>query len=280
MTDRRTAASASGGVESSSAGFLVLLWTIFRMNLLLTIRYRVNFAAMIVGMYFFFALVFFGGQAAAESVGGGAGALGDTLDALIVGWFLWTMVQSAYSSLSQEITQESRWGTLEQLYVSPHGFSTILASKVVVNILMSLLIGLVMLVLMLVTTGRTVSFDVASVLPIVLLTLLTAIGLGYVFAGLALIYKQLSNLSEISQFLLIGLIAAPAADIPALSVLPLVHGSDLLQRTMRDGVQIWEFSAQDVGLLIGTAVSYAAVGYLCFVYCSRVARERGVMGHY
>jgi len=258
----------------------MLLWTILRMNFLLMTRYKVNFVAQIIGMYLFFAVIFFGGRAAVGNIGGGISAFGQTLDALIIGWFLWTMAQSAYSSLSAEITQESRWGTLEQLFMSPHGFGRILGVKVFVNMLLSMLMGTLMLGLMMMTTGRSLALDFVSILPIVVLTLLTVVGVGYVFAGLALVYKQISNVSQLMQFVLVGLIAAPAAKIPALTALPLVQGSKMLQRTMREGVHIWQFAPLDLGILAGTAIVYSVTGYLIFMFCLHVARDRGVMGHY
>ena len=263
------------------AGLPMLVWTIFRMNFLLMIRYRVNFVAQLVGVYLFFAAIFFGGRAAVASAGNtGLGALGSTLDALIVGWFLWTMAQGAYSSLAKEITQESRWGTLEQLYMSPLGFGKIMGVKVSVNVVISLIMGGLMLTMMLLTTSRTLALDVVTILPIVVLTLMTVVGLGFVFAGLALIYKKVSSVSQLMQFVLIGLIAAPAADVSLLRLLPLVQGSSMLQEAMRDGVRLWEFAALDLGILLGTAAVYVTVGYVVFMVCSHVARKRGVMGHY
>lgn len=262
--------------NNRNAGYLTLLWAIFRMNLLLTFRYRVNFIAQLIGMYLFFAMIFFGGQAAV----GGANTLGGTLDALIVGWFLLTMAQDAYSSLSAEVTQESRWGTLEQLFMSPYGFGLILSAKIFANLAISLLAGLFMLVLMLLTTGRTLILDVITIAPIVVLTLLSVVGLGYMFAGLALIYKQIDNISQLMQFGIIGLIAAPAADMVILMGLPLVQGSAMLQDTMREGVRLWEFSPFELGVLIAVAVIYWGIGYFIFTFCLHVARRRGVMSHY
>lgn len=276
-----TASDAGDRSTDRNAGLLILFWTILRKNFLLMIRYRVDFAAQIVGMYLFFVVIFFGGQAAIENVGEGAiGALGTTLDGLIVGWFLWTMAQSAYFSLAGEVTQESRWGTLEQLYMSPHGFGTVMMTKVCVNVILSLLMGAIMLVLILVTTGRTLTIDVVTIVPIAVLALCSVLGIGFVFGGLTLIYKQISSVGQLMQFIIVGLVAAPAAELSSLSVLPLVQGSAMLQAAMRDGVRLWEFSLLELGLLVGTAVVYFFIGYAIFQLCSHVARDRGVMGHY
>lgn len=261
-------------------GVTTLLRQLIVQKFLLMIRYRVDFFGGIIGSYVFFAILFFGGQAAMSSVGSGAAALGSTLDGFIVGWFLYTMSQAAYFSLASGVTQESEWGTFEQLYMSPYGFGTVMASKVLVNLVESVLFGGIMLVLMLLTTRRTLSVDLVTIVPVTVLALLSVVGLGFVFAGLALVYKRIDSFSQLMQFVIVGLIAAPVAGFSPLRFLPLVQGSSMLQDAMRQGTRLWEFSALDVGLLVGTAVVYSLVGYAVFRFCSHVARKRGVMGHY
>lgn len=262
------------------AGRYVLFREMVRKQLLLMLRYRVNFAASLVSMYLFFAAIFFGGQVAVSQVEGGIGALSSTFDGLIVGWFLWTMAQSAYSGLQGDVTAESRWGTLEQLYMSPYGFGWVMSLKAIVNVLLSFFFGVLMLALMLVTTQRGVTVDPFTVIPLVVLSLIPVLGLGYAIAGLSLIYKKISNLSSLVNMALIAFIAAPAADQPMLNVLPLVKGSELLQAAMRDGVSIRAIPPAELLVLVSVAAAYFLVGYAVFVLATGVARSRGVMGHY
>jgi ABC-2 type transport system permease protein len=262
------------------AGWPTLLWAVVYKQLLLLVRYPVNTAAQLVSIYLFFAVVFFGGRAAAASVGGGAGAMSETFDGLIVGWFLWTMALAAYFGLAQNVTEESQWGTLEQLYMSPHGFGRVMGAKVVSNVLVSLLWGAIILALMLATTRRSLSVDLLTVLPVSVLAIMSVVGVGFVFAGLALVYKRISNVQNLVQFAIIGLIAAPVADVPALRYLPLAQGSAMLQQAMREGVTLTQFSPAAHAVLVGTAVGYTLAGYAVFRYCATVARRRGVMGHY
>lgn len=277
---RATAAdTARTGSDEDTCGFLVLLRTMLRMNFLLMIRYRLNFAVRLVGMYVFFALLFFGGQRAAQGIGAG-NALGSSLDAIIVGWFIYSMAQNAYSSLSGLIKTESRWGTLEQLYVSPHGFGQVMGAKIIVNLVISLLLGFLMLALMLVTTGRTLAVDVATILPLIVLTLMSVLGIGFIFGGLTLIYKKLSSVNQLMQLAIMGLVAASTSNLPLLRVLPLVQGSSMLQEAMREGTRLWEFPVFDLVVLVGTGALYVGGGVLVFLVCSHIARKRGVMGHY
>ncbi|WP_135535574.1 MULTISPECIES: ABC transporter permease [Halostella] len=262
------------------AGLPTLLGAVLYKRALLLARYPINTLATIVTVYLFFAVIFFGGKAAAENVGGGAGALGGTFDGLVVGWFLWTMSLAAYFSLGQSITSESQWGTLEQLFMSPYGFGTVMGASVVAFLLESLLWGAIILPLMLLTTNRDLAVNVLTVGGISVFALLSVIGLGFVYAGAAILYKRVQNISQLMQFVLIGLISAPLAETQALRALPLVQGSAMLQRAMQDGDKLWEFPAADIAILVGTGVGYLAVGYFVFDRAQRLARRRGVMGHY
>jgi ABC-2 type transport system permease protein len=262
------------------AGRHVLLREMIRKQVLLMVRYRVNFAIQIIGMYLFFAVIFFGGKAIIGNVGAGLSTLSSTFDALIVGWFLLTMAQSAYSGLQGEITSESMWGTLELLYISPYGFGTVMGLKTIVNVLLSFFWGVLMLFLMMITTQTWLSIDIITIVPIVAFSLMSVIGVGFAIAGLALIYKKISSISNLMQFGLVGLITASVTDISLFGLLPLVQGSDMLQEAMRQGVRLWQFSIIDILILVGNGIIYFVIGYMIFNYAANIARKRGVMGHY
>ncbi len=51
-------------------------------------------------------------------------------------------------------------------------------------------------------------------------------------------------------------------------------------RAMVDGTRIWQFSATDLGLLIGVPAGYVLLGYVVFQYTTRRARQLGVLGDY
>lgn len=274
MTD-----SEATGADRDAAGLGRFMIEHLRMQLSLLLRYKVDFVGRIITSYLLFALVFFGGQTAARRLGQTAN-LGSGLTGFVVGWFLLAMVQAAYASLSKAITRESRRGTLEQLYISPYGFGRVMLTRVVIQILLSVLAGAMILALMLLTTNQTVDVDVITVVPIVLFTLLSVVGVGLLLAGLTLVYKKVGSLINIVQFAIIGLVGAPLLEVGWLRYLPVAQGSMLLQRAMTGSTAIWEFSAADLSVLFATGLGYFGVGYAVFAYCSRVARARGVMGHY
>jgi ABC-2 type transport system permease protein len=258
----------------SATGTVRLFRAVFRKQALLLVRYPINTASQLFGLYVFFLLLFYGGQAVAGA------AFSESLGGLVVGFFVFTMSVVAYSGLSWDVTREAQWGTLEQLYMSPHGFGRVVSVKVAVNVLFSLLWGGLMLVLMTLTTGRALSVDLLTVVPLAALTLASAVGVGFVFGGLALLYKRVENVFNLVQFAFVGLIAAPLGEYPFLRWLPLAQGSRLLQRAMTDGVGLVEMEPTALGVLLLTACGYLAAGYALFGVASARARRRGVLGHY
>lgn len=253
---------------------LTLLRAIAYKQFILLVRYPANTLSQLVSVYLIFAVIFFGGNAVAGQ------ALTDSLGGIIVGFFLFTMTIVAYSGLSWSITREAQWGTLEQLYMSPYGFGRVMILKVCVDVAFSFFWGAIMLMLMLLTTGRTLSIDFLTVMPIVVLTLASAVGIGFVFAGLAVLYKRIENAFQLMQYGFVALIAAPVDQYPLLRFLPVSQGSSLLQTAMKQGTPLWQLPTEEVGILVLTAVGYFLAGYVVFGRATDRARRLGVMGEY
>lgn len=241
-------------------------------QLLLLRRYWLNTAGGLVTNYVMFAIVFFGGQSAAP------GVLTDTLSGIIVGFFVWSMSWGAFQNPSQGLMREARWGTLEQLYASPQGLARVLSVRMAVTLAVSFLTGSLVLVAMMATTGRWLAVDLVTVVPLVLVTLLPAVGLGFAFGGLALLHKRVENVFLVVQFLFLAGLAAP--DTPVTDLLPLSLGTDLLTTAMREGVPLWALPTADLVLATAVAAGYVGVGLVSFRIALERARRLGVMGHY
>lgn len=253
---------------------LNLLYAIAKKKVVLLVRYPVNTLSQLVSIYALFAVIFFGGSAVAGP------SLSESLSGIMVGFFLFTAAIVAYSGLSWNVTREAQWGTLEQLFMSPLGFGTVVSLKVVVNVVYSILWAGIVLAMMLVTTGQSLALDVLTVGPLLVLALASAVGIGFVFGGLALLYKRIENAFQLVQWGFIAFIGAPVGQYELLGWLPLAQGSYLLRRAMEGGVRLWEFPTADLAVLVVTSVGYLAFGYYCFDRAQRRARRQGVLGHY
>jgi ABC-2 type transport system permease protein len=255
---------------------LVLFKTILKREFVEMRRYLFNFIGAIISIYILFLLVFFG----ARALGGGAPGFGGTLDGIIVGFLVWTFALFAYSEFGQGMAREAQEGTLEQLYMSSVGFTWVALFRIVSSFLIMLAFNIAILLLMMVTTGRWLHLDVASLLPLVLLTLAGVYGIGFIVGGLALVFKRIESFTGILQFALVGLIAAPLDRFPVLRALPLAEGNRLIRQVMAEGLSIAELPTGDLLFLVLNSAFYLGIGLIALSFLLKTAKNRGLLGHY
>lgn len=266
----RTAASD----RPRPAGYRHLARAVLYREYLLFVRYPANAIGGLVISVFFFGLLFYGGRAIAGQ------ALTDSIEGIIVGYFLWSLSVGAYSSISNDIGSEVQWGTLERHVMSPFGFTPVVLLKGLAKIVRSFLTSAVLLAVMLVITGTGLELNLVTIVIVATLSIVSVLGLGLAAGGVTVLYKQIGNWLNLLQFGFIVLISAPAFDLGWLQFFPLAQGSALLQRTMIDGVRLWEFPPADLAILLAVAAGYFAAGYAVFQYATRRARRLGVLGDY
>lgn len=237
-------------------------------------RYPVDTFGQLVTVAVVFLVLFVGGRALVGP------ALGDSLDAIVVGYFLWTMAVGAYASLAQTITSEARLGTLEQLYVLPRGFVTVAAAMAVVFLVETFVWGSAMLAFMLVLTGVSLHVHAVTVVIVGATALCSAIGVGFLMGGLALLYKRVTSLLGLLQFAFVAFIAAPVGRYPIFHTLPMATGTHLLRLTMENGATLWDLPADLLGILFVKAAVFVALGAVSLGRIVDVARRRGVVGQY
>ncbi|SHG41476.1 ABC transporter permease [Halobaculum gomorrense] len=262
------------GDDPRPATYVDLARAVLYREYLIFVRYPANAIGGIVVSLVFFGLLFFGGRLLAGR------ALADSLEGIVVGYFLWTLAVGAYSSVSNDIGSEVQWGTLERHVTTPFGFAPVALLKGVAKVVRTFLTSAIILAVMILLTGTTLAIAPVTVVVIAGLAVVSVLGLGFAAGGVTVLYKRVGNWLNLLQFGFVVLVSAPVLDRPWLRVLPLAHGSAMLQRAMVDGVRLWEFPLADLALLVGIAVGYLAVGSLVFHYATRRARRLGVLGDY
>jgi ABC-2 type transport system permease protein len=257
-------------------GTAVLYGAWLRRNFIELRRYYFDTLSGIVTMYAFFLVLFFG----ARLFGGSGPNFGHTLAGMVVSYGMWALTMFALGSLTFELTQETQLGTLEQLGMSPFGLARVLVARVFTNTLVYFGWFITLLVMMMATTGKWLNLNPVSTLPLIAVTLLGVIGVGFVIAGLAIVFKRIQQAVQIYQVAFIGLIIAPIDRFPVVKFLPLSWGSELLRRVMVDHVSIFRMSLGDLVFLAANSLFYFAAGIGVFKLFERTAREKGLLGHY
>jgi len=255
---------------------LVAFRVILYRNIIELKRYAFNTLSMIVSMYAMFMILFFG----AQHLGGAALAAGNTLEGMLVGYLLWTLSIMAYSELSWDLNAQAQVGTLEQLYISPFGFSLLNAYSLLCNLVLQFGYAAIMLGLLLVSTGKELHIDLVSIVPIFALALMSAYGVGFTVGGLALVYKRIQAFFSIFQFVFLAFLTVPWAQFPWARFLPLSMANFLLREVMIHGKRLWELESVHLVTLVGVGVFYLGLGVLLFGVSERIARSKGLLGHY
>lgn len=253
---------------------LVLVYSLLYQDLLLRVRYPLNSLSSIVTMYGFFLVIFLGGKQVAGT------AFSDSLGGIIVGFFFFTMAQTSLFGAASTTMREAQWGTLEQLFLSPNAFEILVTYRAFLGMLINFCISSVLLALMLITTGEQLAIHAATVFVVGTVSIASVIGVGLVLGGLAVVHKRVNNLFGPIRFGLMFVIAAPFADVPFYRLLPLSLGSQLLHRSMVEGVTLWEFPVGDLLSLVAISAGYLAVGVVLFHLFVRRGRRQGTLGDY
>jgi ABC-2 type transport system permease protein len=145
---------------------------------------------------------------------------------------------------------------------------------------LAILFVAVIAVLMSLTTGQAIHLDLLSFVPATLAVYLQALGMGFVLAGLALVYKRIQAFFQIVQFALIGILFVPWGTFPWAKYLPLSMSRHILQDVLMDGLKLWQVGWGEISVLLVVTALYLSVGVTCFSIAETKARSKGLLGQY
>jgi ABC-2 type transport system permease protein len=216
-----------------------------------------------------------------QYVGGPAANFGSRLDAVIVGYVLWSLTLMTLSDAGYGVQMEAQMGTLEQLYQSPFGPIRILFARTFASISLYLVLNLLVLAVLLVLTGRSLSFSPLLAVPVLTL-LLAATGLGFALAGLAVVFKRVDQVMQVAQYVLLFCVITPVENWEGWrgtlgATVPLAPSAGVVRDiSARDTSP----SLLDLGVAAGNGLAWLIVGVLIYVLLDSAARRRGHLGAY
>lgn len=238
-------------------------------------RYLPNTVAVLVTFYIIFLGMFTGIQ-----VVGDPSASDMNTQYAIVNYIFWFMAMMVVNEIGFGMTGEATRGTLEQLSMSPMGIWRIILARLIASLILNFVLIFVLLYASMLTSGQWLNLDFITILPILILTLISMCGLGFIIAGMSITIKQIQGFLNILQFLIAGLTFVPLSVAPFLAFFPFVKGVDLIRDVMINGVTLTQISISDYSILIVNAVIYFIIGLRVFLYCERIAMKKGLLGQY
>lgn len=253
---------------------IALLAGLSRRNLIELRRYAFDTFFQFGGIFMLFALLFWG----AKSIGGANIRDGDTLPAIVVGFFVLSVVLGSFYTTSSWLTQEATLGTLEQIAMSPFGLLAVLLAEAVASIWFLALVCGVMLLGAQAISGQWLHLDVLTLAPLIALLFAQVIALSLVVGGAAVVFKRVASLANAMQFVFLALVSLPIEDYPAVRYLPVGLANDLIRESTVRNVSLLDMNRGDLLQVVVITTAYFAAGVALFLRCERVARQRGLIG--
>jgi ABC-2 type transport system permease protein len=225
--------------------------------------------------------IFYGLFLSAQYIAGPGLQLGDRLDAVVIGYVLWTLVLFILSDIAGGLQNEAQTGTLEQLFLSPFNASTVFLVRAIASLTIQITLNISILLIIIAITGSQLSFPPTLVFPFITV-LLGAYGLAFAMGSLALLLKRVQQLLGIFQFALLFLLSVPtetwvgSGRILAL-LLPMTPGAGLLRDLMARGLELnWGQWA----IALTNGIFYFSLGLFLFRQAERETKRRGRLGGY
>lgn len=245
-------------------------WTLY-------VRYPMDYVSGLLIMLVTFYVIVMG----ARYISGPALAFGERLDSVILGYWLWNIAIISFSYTATAINQDAAVGTLEQIFLSPFGPVRVFLVRSFASIGLNMLTSAIMLGLLLLLTGRRLSFPPMLVLPLVSL-LVTTYGIGLLVSGLTLLAKQLNQFLAILQFLFLPLVLVPFETWEGPTRLvgllfPVAPSAAILRGLM---ARAESPSMLAIGIAAANAAAYFVIGVWLFRIADRQARTRGLLGQH
>lgn len=237
--------------------------------------YGFNTVVELFTLVLFFAFLYFGARWVSTPQ-----RLGETLEALILGYWIWVGLILSLSQFTWNITTYAQQGLLEQLFMTPWRLHRVLAVEAAASFVTDTVLNLLMLLAFMAISGHWLALEPLTTLTLYILTLLPGFGLGYMLAGLAMRYKNIQSVFSIVQFLIVPLQMLPVDRYPGLNVFPFALGVRMLLQHAREGIRLWEFPPQLLAVLLAQAVLYLWLGRVVYHRLETAARERGLLAHY
>jgi ABC-2 type transport system permease protein len=240
-----------------------------------------RYPAEVIGGVVILTTVFYGIFLSTQYMAGPASNFGERLDAVVVGYVIWTLVLYIVNDIANNLQLESQTGTLEQVFLSPFGAPRVFLARAIASLTLRLLLIAIVLAIIMATTGSRLAFPALLLLPLATL-ILSAYGLAFFIGSFALVLKKVQQVLGLFQFVLLFLLAAPTENWTgsakwAANLLPILPSTGLLRDLMaRNQGLDWGVWA----LALVNGIFYFTLGILVFRWAERYAKQQGSLGGY
>lgn len=252
-------------------------------------RYPLETGAMIFMFCLMFFMMFFFSESVTRNVvvdDGTKSELEANSARILVGYVVWLVSTGALNLTSTQLIVEAQAGTLQQLYLTPLGFTTLLIARTIIGFLFSLLVTCIIAGIILSVSGILLEADYVAMFVSLIFIWIGVSGLGLIFAGLTLVLKRIQQVLSLAVWGSILLTFTPLENVPAgllffVRTFPFTQGIRIFQFSAVDNESFMDLIANgEILYLVGGSIAYFLIGLWCYRRFENIARRKGVLGQY
>ncbi|MGH2401150.1 MAG: ABC transporter permease [Candidatus Limnocylindria bacterium] len=266
-------------------------WAVARKELQVTLRYRLNainrvaqpiYQVLIPGILLG-ATFAVGGETVglAESAG-----TTDVAGYLFLGMLALTLASAGFWDVAFSVKKELDAGTLEPAWLTPTRRETFVIGQTLAGMILAAVATVALLVVGVVVFGAPLVPQLAIVIPVLALTSIGVLGIGYLVAAIVLRMRDANFFVDAADFLFVALSGAafPIIVLPELVrwiayLLPTTHALDLV-RVAALGTRPLLPAAVEWSMLALTSVVLMVIGRRTWLATEYRMRVRGTLGQH
>lgn len=238
-------------------------------------RYPFNYISDFFLLVLMFMSIFWGGTLV------GGGVIGTSLNALVVGYVLWSLIQNTVSQMGMTIMNQAKSGILEQQYLMPISSKRLFFNKSIANIIVSLIQAILVLVVLMICTSHWIKLPLVTIIPFTL-SLIVTIGLGYLIVSVVLRFKRIGSTLIIFQYIYLGILLTNFENYPFFikivsCFLPICPRVSWMRLAVNNKFYDWWFYL--LGSLFNT-ILWLVIGILIFSLTDKYVKRNGTLALY
>ncbi|MFX1481592.1 MAG: ABC transporter permease [Promethearchaeota archaeon] len=267
-------------------------WIFAAKNIKIAFRYPVNFL-----IWGFLPILWFAPYILMANALTGSGSsvhfteisgFNDFISFSVIGWFVYMYLDNSIWAIGNNFRWEQFSGTLEPLFITPVSRVSILLGAAFSNTVQAVIQTLVLLLTGMVLFGVTYAVTAIAPTAIILFIMVIALyGFGFMLAGLILVFKDPSVLSELisNSTYVLSPVNYPVQALPqsmqfVAYLIPTTIGIITIREIAITGVfDLFSFLST-LGSLGVLAVFFWILGLASFKYAEKWTKKRGSMGDF
>jgi len=261
------------------------MWTVFRAEVKRYFLIQWSNPGDSISWFLYSILVFIAALVILNGISGGGYGQEEQL-LVMVGWLTWVVASDCMSELPYSISEEAQVGTLEQVCLAPIPLASILTVRSLAYFLGVGAKGILAAVLLAFFVAPL--FAGPTLIVLFLISLIGAYGLGFLFAGIALVFKRTQAMVGLVFSLMIFLTGS-LVSLESLGwiyqvlkySLPLTWGISLMRSILNNQASLSSLfrHGEVIGVLVHS-ILYFTVGFGFFGWGYRRARSKGSLAQY